>query len=210
MPPSNFDGLPGVVSIRTRGEYYLNPVLLYNSSWTSGYADDKPYIEIYENSDKLMSGLTNGLDITLDLELFDSADIGRFGGGIGLLINNKDDYPLIQLNGFFLEPGKLAMIKIKPEIYDISQSASERFDYLDRKCVVKNEIDLAPYFDSYSLPNCLVTATYTEIADKCPGYKFNKPNNGTVLACGMKYMMQIGRWKRVKKSQKQCFPSCQR
>ena len=201
-----------IVSIGMKGEYNMNPILAYSTSWTYGFTGDQPYIEIYADSEdsELMSGIGNGVEIILDLELFDSADLGRVGDGIGLLINNKDDYPLFNLNGFFLEPGKLAMIKIRPKIYNISQGAFDRFDYKDRKCVGNNEVNLKPHFDYYSLPNCLVAATYTEIAANCPGYMFNDPNTGTVQACGMKYRNQIGRWKVDKKSEKQCFPSCNR
>ena len=177
------------------------------------FADDKPYVQLYtsSNDSDLMSGISNGVEVILDLEIYDSADIGEVGDGLGFIIDNKDNYPLINLNGFSIEPGKLAMIKIQPTIYSISHSAVDRFDYKDRKCVDKKEIDLG-YFETYSLPNCLVAATYTEILENCPGVVLdgNFSNSGIVLACSKEHMSQAGRWKIERTSQKQCFPSCQR
>ena len=161
----------------------------------------------------MKSGISNGVEVVLDLEIFDSADIGEIGDGLGIVIDNKDNYPLINLNGIYIEPGKLAMIRIQPKLYSISEAAVDRFDYKDRKCVdtSNKEISLES-FDSYSLPNCLVAATYTQIRENCPGFVLDSSfnNTGTLLACVIEHMSQVGRWKIERICQKQCFDSCER
>ena len=157
-----------------------------------------------------MSGLSNGIEITLDLETYDSADLGEVGSGLGVIIENEDDFPLFNLNGFSVEPGRIAKIRISPTLYGISKGALNNFEYTDRKCVGNEEINLKD-FKTYSLSNCFVAAAYTEISANCPGTVVNEGmDTGIKLACTLEYMSQVGRWKIERQSQKQCFPSCER
>ena len=134
------------------------------------------------------SGVANGVEITLDLETYDSADNNIVGDGIGLVIENLEDYPLIDLNGLYIEPGKAANIQIHPKLYTISEAALNHFDYKDRKCVGDDELSL-DYFESYGLSNCLVSAALTEINQSCPNA--DTPS-GIALGCLRNYTNQIG------------------
>ena len=213
--PTNFD--PGqsfeslLVSIKKQNKFFPHPMLAFGSIWSS-FKQVQSYVQLYSNGSEfqLMSGISNGVEITVDLETYDSADFDEVGDGLGAIIENKDDFPLVNLIGFSVKPGKMAMIKISPKLFSISEGALDNFNYIDRKCVGNGEIDLG-YFERYSLSNCLVAATYTQISDNCPGYSLNESDaTGTNLACFNKHMNQVGRWKIEKMSQKQCFPSCER
>ena len=181
----NFENL--LVSMRIQNEYFSHPLLAYGGHWTD--FKQESLLEIFTNSSefKLLSGISNGVEIMVDLETYDSADIVEVGDGLGILIENKEDYPLIELDGLFVEPGKTAMVKVYPNLYSISQNALDKFHYIDRKCVGSNELKI-DYFSSYGLSNCLVSAAMTEIYDNCPyNGNDNKSNlSGVELACSRK------------------------
>ena len=97
----------------------MTPILEFNNLWSEVLADETHFVQLYSNSShfEVKSGISNGVEVILDLEIFDSADIGEVGDGLGIIIDNKDNYPLFNLNGISIEPGKLAMIRIQPKIY---------------------------------------------------------------------------------------------
>jgi hypothetical protein len=167
----NFENL--LISLRIQNEYFPHPLLAYGYQWTD--FKQEALLKIFSNSSQfnLLSGIANGVEIIIDLETYDSADIEEDGEGLGILIENNEDFPLMELDGFFVEPGKTAMIKVHPNIYSISKEALDNFDYIDRKCVGNNEIKIE-YFSSYGLSNCLVSAAMTEIYENC-----NIDNNNT-------------------------------
>ena len=116
---------------------------------------------------KVLSGVANGIEITVDLETYDNADTEAVGDGLTFVIENQKDFPLIDLHGFDIEPGKVTNIQVHPKLYRISEEALEKFNYMDRKCVAKNELDVQ-YFETYGLSNCLASAAYTEVFKNCP------------------------------------------
>ena len=160
-----------LVSIKVQGERFPHPLLAFGYHWNV-LVDQNQNLEsslqIFANSSgfKLLSGVANGVEIIVDLEIFDSADIEAMGDGLGLVVENQEDFPLIDLNGFTIEPGKAANIKIEPKLFTISQAALDTFNYKDRKCVGKDEL-VVEYFESYGLSNCLVSAALTELVENC-------------------------------------------
>ena len=113
------------------------------------------------------SGLGNGVEILVDLETFNSGDLDLIGDGLDILIADKADYSLASLRGFSVGPGSAVEIVARPLLYTITQAALDNFDYVDRKCI---DINTDPGLDTlngvqgnYSLGNCLVSATLTEI-----------------------------------------------
>ena len=113
------------------------------------------------------SGLGNGVEILVDLETFNNGDLDRIEDGLDILIADKADYSLASLRGFSVGPGSAVEIVARPLLYTITQAALDNFDYVDRKCI---DINTDPGLDSlngvtgnYSLGNCLVSATITEI-----------------------------------------------
>ena len=121
-------------------------------------------IDIANENAPSQSGSGNGIEAVIDLETFDNGDIGVTGDGADILVTNPGEYSLAQLKGFSASPGSAVEIRIRPEIFSITDSAL-KMDYLDRKCV-ETSVDKregAPDVESYSLSNCLVSAAMTEI-----------------------------------------------
>ena len=116
----------------------------------------------------IRSGVSNGVEILVDLETFDNGNLDLLGDGLEVLVTGRLDYSLDQLLGFSVGPGTAVKIVVKPELFSSSQEALENFDYVERKCVdIGTDLDS---FDgvqgNYSLSNCLVSATVTEIRNK--------------------------------------------
>ena len=128
-------------------------------------------IDIANENALSQSGAGNGIEAVIDLETFDNGDIGVTGDGADILVTNPGEYSLAQLKGFSASPGSAVEIRIRPEIFSITDSALA-FDYLDRKCVDtsvderENLLEGSPGVESYSLSNCLVSAAMTEIQKK--------------------------------------------
>ena len=117
----------------------------------------------------IRSGVGNGVEILLDLETFDNGDMLVLGDGVDILLTEPSDYALPELLGFSAGPGSAVDIQIKPELFTTT-SAALKFDYLERKCV-DVEMDKAlkqmeGMTGNYSLSNCLVSATLSQIYDK--------------------------------------------
>ena len=96
----------------------------------------------------------------------------------------------------------MATVKIKPELYDLSKRADERFNYKIRKCVAPGEITLNVSqleINEYTQVNCLISAMWNERKLNC------KVDD---LMCKNSFSNQLGRWKEDKGSGKICLPSC--
>ena len=117
------------------------------------------------------SGVGNGIETIIDLETYDNGDLAMTGDGADVQVLGPDEYALAQLKGFSVSPGSAVEVHIRPVLFDISELALQNFDYLERKCVDpsvdKWSNNLAEGLPrSYSLSNCLVSATWTEIKEK--------------------------------------------
>ena len=96
----------------------------------------------------------------------------------------------------------MATIKIKPELYDLTKRARDRFDYQKRKCVAPGEISLNVSelgISYYTQVNCLISAMWNK-------KKLNCTDND--IECGNFFSNQLGRWKEDIGSGKTCLPSC--
>ena len=116
------------------------------------------------------SGVGNGLETIIDLETYDNGDMAMTGDGADIQVLGPDEYPLAQLKGFSVSPGSAVEVHIRPALFSISEKALD-FDYLKRKCVEpsvdKGSTNLATGLTrSYTLSNCLVSATMAEIKEK--------------------------------------------
>ena len=110
----------------------------------------------------ISSGIANGVEVLIDLETFDNGDQLVLGDGVEILVTDADDYSLTELKGFPVGPGSAVDIKIKPVTFTISEDALKNFGYLDRKCI-DTSFDTRMKKWNYSLSNCLVEATMSEI-----------------------------------------------
>ena len=110
----------------------------------------------------ISSGIANGVEVLIDLETFDNGDELVLGYGVDILVTDADDYSLTELKGFPVGPGSAVDIKINPVKFTISEDALKNFGYLDRKCI-DTSFDMRMKNVNYSLSNCLVTATMSEI-----------------------------------------------
>ena len=196
--------------------------------WTNEFNGiDSPSLIVLTNASwfNISSGKGNGVEITVDLETFNNADISQEGDGLSVILEDNDNLANFDLRGFTVQPGELATIQIFPSLYDITPASLDRFDYTQRKCVGENEIELTQLSQqggdslplNYTLTNCLKSAMMTELIRNCPGFIQAYINPGTdsflsgnLMDCTREYMNQIGRWKIDEKSGKQCFPTCKR
>ena len=82
-------------------------------------------------------------------------------------VTDPGDYSLAQLKGFSVSPGFAVQVQIRPNLFGITEQALQKFDYLERNCVepsVDKELNhLYGTFGNYTLSNCLVSATWTNI-----------------------------------------------
>ena len=115
----------------------------------------------------IRSGVGNGVEILLDLETFDNGDQEVLGDGVSVLVADDEDYTLADLHGFSIGPGSAAEIQIQPVVISIAAAALNNFGYIERKCVDTTVDTALKSLDglsgSYSLSNCLVSATISEI-----------------------------------------------
>ena len=117
----------------------------------------------------ISSGVGNGVEILLDLETFDNGDMLVLGDGVDILLTEPSDYALPELFGFSAGPGSAVDIQIKPQLFTTT-TAALKFDYLERKCVDVERDKALQQMEgmtgSYSLSNCLVSATLSQIYEK--------------------------------------------
>ena len=93
------------------------------------------------------------------------------GDGADIQVLGPDEYSLARLKGFSVSPGSAVEVHIRPALFSISERALHGFDYLERKCVEpsvdKWSNNLAKgQTRSYTLSNCLVSATQAEMDKK--------------------------------------------
>ena len=118
------------------------------------------------------SGVGNGLETIIDLETYDNGDLAMTGNGADIQVVGPDEYALARLKGFSVSPGSAVEVHIRPALFGISERALHGFDYLERKCVEpsvdKGSNNLAEGLTSrsYTLSNCLVSATLAEMNKK--------------------------------------------
>jgi hypothetical protein len=75
------------------------------------------------NGSAVFSGLSNGLEIMLDAEVYDNADPEANSDGFHILVTDPEDASLVDLNGFSVTTGSAVYIKLQPNLYTISSSA---------------------------------------------------------------------------------------
>ena len=118
------------------------------------------------------SGVGNGMETIIDLETYDNGDRAMTGDGADIQVLGPEEYPLARLKGFSVSPGSAVEVHIRPALFGISEKALRDFDYLKRKCVEpsvdkwSNNLTKGLTTKSYTLSNCLVSATLAEIKDK--------------------------------------------
>ena len=157
-----------IVSIKVQGDKFDHPLLAFDHHWNVSLDVMYYMLAISSTSSdfKVLSGVANGIEITVDLETYDSADTEAVGDGLTFVLENKCHFPLLDVNGLDIEPGKGANIKVHPNIYTISEEALDKFNYIARKCVGKGELHLK-YVETYGLSNCLVSAAFAEVLKEC-------------------------------------------
>ena len=114
----------------------------------------------------ISSGIANGVEVLIDLETFDNGDELVLGDGVDILVTDSDDYSLTELKGFPVGPGSAVDVKINPVKFMISENALMNFRYLERKCIDTRFDMIMTTVSNYSLSNCLVQATVSEIYKK--------------------------------------------
>ena len=57
----------------------------------------------------ISSGVENGVELLLDLETFDNGEFGVDEDALKILVADKHDHPLLDLNGFIVKPDDLVI-----------------------------------------------------------------------------------------------------
>jgi len=198
-----------LLSLKIQNHSIDYPILMYGTDWAVGNTTNVLEIHSKSKEFQILSGLSNGVEVILDLETFDSADLHMDGNGLGILINNQEDIPLVDIHGFYMGPGHFYDIKIHPILFNITSEALDKFDYIDKKCVGGPDLEYSN--ETYGLSDCLMMAAITVMKKHCPGVDIEDGSlNGSKLACAKKYIDQIGRWKVNDITNIQCLPLCHR
>ena len=112
-----------------------------------------------------------------------------------MIFDNKDDFPLFDLQGILLRPGEVSILKITPTLYGITDTARKRFDYLERKCVSEEDgitFNITQFdINQYSESNCLMAAALEQTNKTCS----SNDSKTSPLKCFIDNMKQVGRWK---------------
>ena len=168
----------------------------------------------------IRSGVGNGVSMLLDLETFDNADLGMAEDGLSMLVTDRNDYSLLDLNGFAVKPGVAKNVKIHPVLFEASSAALDNFNDNDRRCVNAENPTVSDQMSEaempYSLSNCLLTATVEQIYANCSGIlDFDRKRDGMMnatgpaLGCINSFISQMGTW-RTLRSGFTCLDSCKR
>ena len=127
-------------------------------------------ISPFEGGYPIDTGVLNGIEAILDLETFDNGDLTSIEDGAYVQVLDPFDYALPHLKGFSIGPGSSVDVHIRPALYGITQTALKRFHYLQRRCADRFfdnwTEDLNGMIGEYSLSNCLLSATWTQINDE--------------------------------------------
>ena len=105
-----------IVSVKI-GEELLkheDAIKMYNILWTqedNGITPITAMVLTANSARPTSNGRSNGLEMTLDLETFNNADFMQPGDGLRVVLENNDNLPNFDINGFFVQPGQLATIK---------------------------------------------------------------------------------------------------
>ena len=163
----------------------------------------------------IRSGVGNGVQILLDLETFDNAHLGMSEDALKILVADNNEYSLLDLNGFTIQPGLAATIKIHPVLYSATPVTLDRFSDYDRRCVDTRSPEARDMAGlPYSLSNCLLAATLEQVYANCDGFTEQSRDGlmnatGSSLACLNYHLGQLGQWKRLS-SGLACLDSCSR
>ena len=120
------------------------------------------------------SGVGNGIETIIDLETYDNGDMATTGDGADIQVTDNREYPLAQLKGFSVSPGFAVQVHIKPALFEITEQAVDKFDYLERNCVepsVDKELNnIDGMVGDYTLSNCLVSVTMSNVYKRYNGF----------------------------------------
>ena len=100
------------LSIKDGGNTSIFPLTERDTQWD--YKLDiyyLPCLEVYHSSSVTRSGLSNGMELILDLETFDNADAGVDYDALQVIIQNKDNFPIFDIHGLSIKPGEMSRIR---------------------------------------------------------------------------------------------------
>ena len=100
------------ISIKDGGNTSIFPLIERQTQWD--YKLDINYfpcLDVYHSSSLTTSGQANGMELVVDLETFDNADAGVDYDALQLIIQNKDNFPIFDINGLSMNPGEMSKIR---------------------------------------------------------------------------------------------------
>ena len=187
-------------------EKELNPLVVKSNWEVKSDIYNLPVLRIFPNFSLTNSGPSNGIKLILDLETFDNADQGTDYDALQVIIGDKENFPLFDLDGISIRPGEMATVKVVPVIHRITESAAA-FDSEARRCILSESLEYnisGSGYDitEYSLTNCWLTAALQEMEARC--------SKNESLACKVGVLRQVGTWNKDRQRDIDCYPRCRR
>ena len=122
--------------------------------------------KIQQHIAKYNGYVSRSVQVLIDLETFDNGDELVVRDGVDILVTDAGDYQLPELNGFPVGTVSAVHVKTDPVVFDISKNALKNLRFQDRKCIDPvSDLNMKPV-NNYSLSNCLVESTLSEIYKK--------------------------------------------
>ena len=175
-----------VLKLQLQNLIYFEPLTTEHESLSFADANSLCYsILPLKKEFPVISGKKNGIKILLDAETYDVGYNENEDAGFNIVLSDPHDIPNMNLNGIAVSPGKKVNIKIRPEIYKITDDAMKRFSPKGRRCIGKKEFKQFMqfgFFKEYSLTKCLMFATEVETMKECGIFRHGY-QSGVALGC---------------------------
>ena len=116
------------------------------------------------------NGISNGVELLLDAEVYDNTFLYQKSIGFQLGINHPFDVSLASSSGCFLQPGKQVLVAVKASVIETEKEIRQRFDYNGTKCHFDDEVELDHFPRAsfrYSMNNCMLESFVQKGEELC-------------------------------------------
>ena len=118
----------------------------------------------------MKNGISNGVTLLLDAEVYDATYLYQKSVGFQLGINHPFDVSLASTSGIFLQPGKQVLFAVKASVIETKKEIRQRFGYNGTKCHFDDEVELDHFpraWFRYSMSNCMLESYVQKAEELC-------------------------------------------
>ena len=118
----------------------------------------------------IKNGISNGVVLLLDAEVYDYTALYQKSIGFQLGISHPFDVSLASSSGCFLQPGKQVLVAVKASVIETEKEIRQRFDYNSTKCHFDDEVELDHFPRAsfrYSMNNCMLESYVQKVEELC-------------------------------------------